>query len=142
MVGHVAESGGKSIHWPHIQCQIVFSGSGQHNYYCQQRQAGKAHEWSISLDINGPTSSTSSSQSTSSTSNRFQMSSTSFADIVVRRHRVAATQLQSCRLQIQSATGQGLKSRSSSPRGWKNFEKQNAKSSEKLTCDGSCQRVG
>ena len=35
-----AESGGKPIHWPCIQRQSVFYGSGRHNYLCQQRQEG------------------------------------------------------------------------------------------------------
>ena len=50
---HGAEFGGKSIHWPHIECQSVFYASWRHNYYCQQRQAGWANEWSISLDVYG-----------------------------------------------------------------------------------------
>ena len=44
---HDTESWGKSIHWPCIQQQSVFYGSWQHNYYCYQRQAGRANEWSI-----------------------------------------------------------------------------------------------
>ena len=46
---HGAESSGKSIHWPRKGHQSVFDGSWQHNYYCQQRQAGRANEQSISL---------------------------------------------------------------------------------------------
>ena len=38
---HGAACRGKSIHWPRIQHQSVFYGSWQHNYYCQQRQAGR-----------------------------------------------------------------------------------------------------
>ena len=44
-------SGGKSIHWPRLQCQSVLYGGWWHNYYCQQRQAVWANEWTISLDV-------------------------------------------------------------------------------------------
>ena len=47
-----AESGGKSIHWTRMWCQkVLHSGccGWQHNYYSQQRQAGRANEQSTSL---------------------------------------------------------------------------------------------
>ena len=31
--------GGKLIHWPHIQQQVILYGGWQKNYYCQQREA-------------------------------------------------------------------------------------------------------
>ena len=40
-----------SIHWPCIQYQNLFKGNLQHNYHCQQKQAGLANEQSISLDV-------------------------------------------------------------------------------------------
>ena len=48
-----AESGGKLIHWPHIQCQSLHYGDWQHNYQCQQRQTGWANEQSTYLDVYG-----------------------------------------------------------------------------------------
>ena len=39
------ETRGKSIYWPHIQCQSVFYGSWQQNFYCLERQAG----WPMSV---------------------------------------------------------------------------------------------
>ena len=55
VVGRLAtgtECRGKSIHSPHIQHQKVLHSSccgWQHNYYCQQRQAGWANDESTSL---------------------------------------------------------------------------------------------
>ena len=43
----------KSIHLPRIQCQSMFYGSWQHNYYCQHRQEDRANKHSISLDVYG-----------------------------------------------------------------------------------------
>ena len=37
----------KSIQWPHIQLQRVFYGYWRHNYYCQQRQAGRPGQWAV-----------------------------------------------------------------------------------------------
>ena len=44
---HGTKYGGNGIHWPSMR----FNGGRQHNYYCQQRQAGRANEESISLDV-------------------------------------------------------------------------------------------
>ena len=38
---------------PRLQHQSVFYDGWQHIYYCQQRQAGRPNEQSISLDVYG-----------------------------------------------------------------------------------------
>ena len=45
--GHGSKCGGKSIHWPRTQHQSLFYDSWQHNYYCQQRQAGWVNKQSM-----------------------------------------------------------------------------------------------
>ena len=36
---------------PAYSAKVCFIAVGQHNFYCQQRQAGRGIEWSISSDV-------------------------------------------------------------------------------------------
>ena len=47
------ESRGKSIHWPQHSAPNLVLCSQWHNYWCQQRQAGRANEQSTYLGVYG-----------------------------------------------------------------------------------------